>query len=74
MIITKNHRLAGEAIRKLKTGDPISDDELAAGIAALSECLIPALSAMGSRYDIVTADLRRQLTTLEGMKSARRHA
>ena len=69
--ITERQRLAGNAIKKCRNGDPISDEELAAGIAVLNE-VIPALHAMGDCYYLAFADLNQRLYVLEGFQQSRK--
>ena len=64
-------KLAGVAVQKCASGDPISDEEIDAGIAVLNQ-VIPALHAMGECYYLAYADLNRRLSTLEGFRQARK--
>lgn len=63
--------LAGEAVRKCRSGDSISDEELAAGIRVLTK-IIPPLLAMGDCYYLVFSDLNSKLSQLEGFQNSRR--
>ena len=71
MTMTDRQRMAGKAIQKCRNGDPISDEELVAGIAVLKQ-VIPALLAMGDCYYLAFADLNQRLCSLEGFQKSRR--
>lgn len=64
--------LAGKAVQKCRNGEPISDEEIEAGIAVLKE-VIPALHAMGDCYYLAFADLNQRLYALEGFQQSRKN-
>lgn len=63
-------KLAGVAVQKCVSGDPISDEEIAAGIGVL-EVVIEALQEMGSHYYLAISDLNSRLSALKGFQRAR---
>lgn len=68
---TEQHRLAGQAVQKCRSGESISDEELAAGISVLKK-VVPALHAMGDCYYLAFAELNQRLITLEGFQESRK--
>jgi hypothetical protein len=70
-MITENQRLAGNAVQKCRNGEPLSDEEIAAGISVL-QGVIPALLAMGDCYMLAYSDLNRRLSELESFQAARK--
>ena len=68
---TTKYQLAGEAVKKCRSGEHISDEELKAGIEVLND-VIPALRAMGDCYYLASSNLRQRLSVLESFASARR--
>jgi hypothetical protein len=66
-----DEQLAAIALAKLKSGDSISDEELAAAIKVLRN-LIPVLTLFGPTYQLFVADLNRNLSSFEGFQTSRK--
>jgi hypothetical protein len=64
-------QLAAIALAKLKSGDSISDEELAAAIKVLKN-IIPVLNLFGPTYQLFVSDLNRNLASFEGFKISRK--
>jgi hypothetical protein len=68
---TKEINLTASAVWKCRTGDPLHDDEIEAGIKVLSH-VTHVLGSMGDIYLLAFSDLTRKLVQLEGFRDARR--
>jgi hypothetical protein len=62
--------LAASAVWKCRTGDPLRDSEIEAGIKVLSH-VTHVLGSMGEIYLLTCSDLMRKLVQLEGFRDAR---
>lgn len=62
---SETRELAGRAVRKLRSGAALSDEELRAGIEVLS-VLVPCLRELGLMYHLPYSALLRALDELKG--------
>ena len=68
---SETRELAGQAVRKLQSGEVFSDEELRAGIEVLS-AVVPCLREFGLMYHLPYSALSRSLDQLKGFRDARR--
>ena len=63
-------RMAGEAVKRLRSGESITNGELNAGIEVLS-VVTSALCKMGPQYQLAHADLISKMWQLESFRESR---
>ena len=68
---SETRELAGQAVKKLRSGATLSDEELRAGIEVLS-VVVPCLRELGLMYHLPYSALSRALDELKGFRDARR--
>jgi hypothetical protein len=69
--ITKH--LAATAVHKRSSGEPITNEEIQAGITVLRQ-VVSLLALLGDRYGLMTSDLNRILLDFEDFKESRKRA
>ena len=62
---------AAQAVKKCRSGEPLTDIEIESGIAILTE-VVRSLDRFGLEYTLTVNDLRRKLQLLEGFREARK--
>ncbi len=70
MNATRIQKLAAKAIKKLRSSEPISDEELECAIQELLYT-IPFIDALGERYALLRHSLRSDLSQFEDFRAAR---